>query len=89
MKKLIFAVLFLIGSTAFANSQVTELAKCQHHNGYGSFVGFGETKADARKQATTKCFNTLVDRFERSKSRLPTSDEAELILTEQCLNICS
>lgn len=86
MKSLAILFIVLLGFTANA---ANEPMKCIHENAYGQYTGFGTTKADARSQASSQCFNTLVNVFEKTKKRLPTDLEAELILTQQCLNICS
>lgn len=85
MKKTLLVLIFSFGTTCLAETTVTELAKCEHKD----VTGFGATMADARKEASTKCFDRLVQQFEQTRKRLPTADEADLLLTEQCLNICS
>lgn len=78
----------LIVMTSF-NAFATEgdQAKCIHQDGYGTYVGYGSTKHEARSAASTDCFNQQTDLFLQAKGRLPSDDEASALI-DVCVNIC-
>lgn len=78
------ALVLTLITTRVSAATSGRLISCKIVTGYGTAIGYGKTKLEAKENARLKCGTTLIDQYFAQRRDIPKSAEDDLALA--CVN---